>query len=304
MSKPSHVRHQALPLSVGQCATLACLLEATAPKAGNVHRGADFEDLTFHDFVMSSVVIAPAIEQAAAGAPVGQVVLSAVRNTQAWVGTNTNLGTLLLLAPLAAAPRGEALAAGVSAVLDGLTSDDARDIWQAINLAVPGGMGQVAEMDLADPPPPDLMLAMRAAAERDRIAWQYAHRFEDIFGRVVPWLVALQGTFLSLADIVVHVQLQLMAELPDSLIARKCGEETARRASQMAAAALHAGHPGSYDYLQRLADLDFWLRSDGHRRNPGTTADLIAAGLFVALREGLIEPPASMTPVLDPAVPS
>src|SRR3954464_594220 len=88
------------PLSIGQCATLACLLEATAPKVGNVHRGADFEDLTFTDFAVSAVAIGPAMEGAAATG-VGRAVLDAVTATRSLLNTNTNLGMALLFAPLA-----------------------------------------------------------------------------------------------------------------------------------------------------------------------------------------------------------
>src|ERR1041384_7149568 len=94
--------------SISQCATLACLLEATAPKVGNVHRGADFEDLTFNDFLVSAVVIAPAME-AAASAGVGRAVYDAVSASRACVTTNTNLGMALLIAPLAAVPRSDPL---------------------------------------------------------------------------------------------------------------------------------------------------------------------------------------------------
>src|SRR5437762_7387588 len=99
---------QATLLSIGQCATLACLLEATAPKVGNVHRGADFEDLTFSDFVVSAVAIGPAME-AAASKGVGRTVYDAVAATRQLVNTNTNLGMALLFAPLAAVPRNEQL---------------------------------------------------------------------------------------------------------------------------------------------------------------------------------------------------
>ena len=90
-------------LSVGQCATLACLLEVTAPKPGNVHRGADFEDISFDDFVASAVAIGPVIEKATSH-NVGQTVLLAVTATRSFVATNTNLGTVLLIAPLATVP--------------------------------------------------------------------------------------------------------------------------------------------------------------------------------------------------------
>src|SRR5262245_20637857 len=95
-------------LSIGQCATLACLLEARAPKVGNVHRGADFDELTFTDFVVSAVAIGPAME-AAANTGVGRAVYNAVAATRQLVSTNTNLGMALLFAPLAAVPRDEAI---------------------------------------------------------------------------------------------------------------------------------------------------------------------------------------------------
>ena len=98
-------------LSVGQCATLACLLEATAPKPGNVHRGADFEDLTFTDFVASAVAIGPAMESARQTG-VGRAVRDAIAATRRLVSTNTNLGAVLLIAPLAAVPRDQRLAEG------------------------------------------------------------------------------------------------------------------------------------------------------------------------------------------------
>ncbi len=81
-----------------------------------------------------------------------------------------------------------------------------------------------------------------------------------------------------------------MAHYPDSLIARKCGPDVAAEAAARAAKVLQAGPPPAAAYQQAVADLDFWLRSDGHRRNPGTTADLIAAGLFALLRDEIIEP--------------
>ena len=96
-------------LSIGKCATLACLWEVTAPKPGNVYRGADFEDLTFADFLTSAVVVGPIVDQCPQ-LGVGRTVLSAVQATRRTVGTNTNLGTLLLLAPLAAVGYGKALA--------------------------------------------------------------------------------------------------------------------------------------------------------------------------------------------------
>ena len=87
---------------------------------------------------------------------------------------------------------------------------------------------------------------------------------------------------------IIQVHLQLMSTFPDSLIARKCGAQVAQQSAMRAERALNAGTPGEAEYLEAVADLDFWLRSDGHRRNPGTTADMIAAGLFSLLRDGII----------------
>lgn len=279
-----------VPLSIGQCATLACLLEATAPKPGNVHRGADFEDLTFTDLAVSAAAIGPAMDQAA-NCGVGAAVLTAVRATRRLVDTNTNLGMVLLLAPLAAVPREQSLREGIDDVLQSLSADDARQVYEAIRLAQPGGMGYVDEMDVADDAPADLMGAMRAAAERDLVARQYASGFAEVLSLVTPWLEEGERAGLSLTTNIVHTYVQLLAQIPDTLIARKCGEDAAIQASARAAQVIASGEPFDEAYLLALGDLDFWLRSDGHRRNPGTTADMIAAGVFAALREDLLSPP-------------
>ena len=278
-------------LSIGQCATLACLLEVTAPKAGNVHRGADFEDLTLHDFLVSAVAIAPAIDRATT-AGVGRTVHGAIAATRRLVATNTNLGIVLLFAPLAAVPRDKPLTAGaVHAVLAALTAEDCRDIYEAIRLAQPGGLGKVNEMDVAQSPPSDLLAAMRAAADRDLVARQYVEDFRLVLNDVMPRLAAGRNRGWSLTDTIIHTHLDLISRHPDSLIARKCGLPVAQQASAMAGQVLDAGSPADESYLEALADFDFWLRADGHRRNPGTTADLIAAGLFAALRDNLLAPP-------------
>ena len=278
------------PLSVGQCATLACLLEVCAPKPGNVHRSADFEDVTLTDFMASAVAIAPAM-QSAAGMPVGQTVLAAVKATRSMTRTNTNLGTVLLLAPLASVPIDVTLAQGVADVLAGLSPEDSRSVYEAIRLAQPGGLGRVGEADVSQVAPDCLLRAMRIAAERDTIARQYAHNFSDILTLVVPWLAEGQRRAWTLTDGIIQTHVRLMSQYPDSLIARKCGEQVARESADRAAEVLAAGQPGDEGYHRALADLDFWLRSDGHRRNPGTTADLIAAGLFAGLRDGIIQAP-------------
>ncbi len=281
---------RALPLSISQCASLACLWEVSTPKPGNVHRGADFEDLTFGDFLSSAVAIGPAMEDAVQ-TPVGRTVLSAIEATRRVVATNTNLGTVLLLAPLATVPRSSTIADGIGGVLSSLRPSDAEDIYRAIRMAVPGGMEQVDQMDISAAAPPSILDAMRAAEQRDLVARQYVTNFALVLTEVAPWLAAGPGRGWSLADTIIHTQMRLMSLYPDSLIARKCGRETAHEAASRAAQVLDAGNPCHESYLMALSDFDFWLRSDHHQRNPGTTADLLAAGLFVALRDGLLHPP-------------
>jgi triphosphoribosyl-dephospho-CoA synthase len=146
-------------------------------------------------------------------------------------------------------------------------------------------------MDVADAAPQSLLAAMELASPRDLVARQYVTGFSLVLNRVAPWLAEGAQCGWNLTDTIIYTAIRVQASFPDSLITRKCGEETSRKANQIAKRVLQAGGPGDSGYLAALADFDFWLRSDGHRRNPGTTADLIAAGLFAGLREGLIRPP-------------
>jgi triphosphoribosyl-dephospho-CoA synthase len=279
------------PLTIGQCATLACLIEAMAPKPGNVHRGCDFEDLSFADFCASAAAIGPAMEAAAQGERVGAAVLLAIQATRSLVATNTNLGTVLLLAPLARVPRAVSLTHGIDKALKSLTPADAADVYAAIRHAEPGGMGKVAEADLAAAPPEDLLFAMQLAAERDLVARQYVDGFAIVLNEAAPAIADGVARGWTILDAVVHAQLRLMSQHPDGLIARKCGLALAQQASDHAAEVLALGGPGNGDYEDALADFDFWLRSDGHARNPGTTADLLAAALFALLRDNRLPRP-------------
>ena len=279
------------PLDLAQCATLACLWEAMAPKPGNVYRGADFEDVTFADFAASAVVIGPAIAEADRG--VGAAILAAVRAMRGVVDTNTYLGTILLMAPLAAAAaRPAPLAAAVAEVLAGLDAGDAQDAYEAIRVAQPGGMGTVDAADVAQAPPAGLTLcdAMALAADRDLVARQYGNGCADVLA-IGDGISTSVACGMSLCDAIVRAHVESLAVRGDSLISRKCGEEVAAEASARAANVAESGGPGDEDYQAALADLDFWLRADGHRRNPGATADLIAAALFVLLVERRVELP-------------
>lgn len=266
-----------------QCVTMACLLDVIAPKPGNVHRGADFEDMTFLDFAASAVAIGPVLANAAAQ-PIGRTVLQAIEATRVVTHANTNLGIVLLLAPLAAATATDNARAAMPGILRSLTAEDARDVFAAIRLAGAGGMGTVDEMDVnVETHPSDLMSAMELARDRDRIAEMFVTDFELIFADIVPLLVRSSSQH-GVVDGMIASYIHVLARFPDTLITRKCGKAIAEEASKRAARCTeHA--VGSENWVNALSELDFWLRADDNRRNPGTTADLLTAAAFISLNE-------------------
>src|SRR5262249_47524008 len=171
---------------------------------------------------------------------------------------------------------------------DGLDVEDARLVYQAIRLAAPGGLGEAPEQDVRQEPTRTLRAVMALAADRDLVARQYADGFRAVFEEGVPALQEGLTRTGSLEGAIVFSQLRLLAAYPDSLIARKRGtaeaEESQRRVQQV----LAADWPHSASGMTALQELDAWLRAEGHQRNPGTTADLVAACLFVALRLEII----------------
>ena len=169
-------------LTIGQSATLACLLEVNAPKPGNVHRGADFDDATLNDFAASAVAIGPVMERAGSQT-VGRTVLDAIQATDRVTRSNTNLGIVLLFAPIAAVASELDLERSLPDVLSSLKADDAALIYQAVRQANPGGLDPAGEPvrgdDIHAQPPSDLIVAMRAAADRDTIAKQDANGVQE-----------------------------------------------------------------------------------------------------------------------------
>ena len=268
-------------------AAVACVLEASARKPGNVHRFADFDDATYVDFMLSALAIGPALDSARASG-VGRAVLSAVEATRGLVASNTNLGMVLLLAPLAAVNPGEPLDAGVRRVLDATTLDDARLVYRAIRLANPGGLGSAPEEDVAGAPSVSLLDAMRLAADRDAVARQYALGYADVFGLTLPALRAALDAGHGLETAVIASFLETLAKMPDTLIARKRGPAAASWVSREARRLLDLGWPLGGGSADALDAFDRSLRSADHALNPGASADLVSAALFAALRDGTI----------------
>src|SRR5436189_3144868 len=168
---------------VATAAQLACLLEASAPKPGNVSPFASFRDATYEDFLASAAAIGPALV-AAGERSLGATIRAGVEATARWAPSNTNLGLVLLLAPLARAalrPGDKPLRAQVTATLAATTVADARDAYAAIRSAAPGGLGRASEQDVAGTPTATLREAMALARYREAIAPEYATDFETTF---------------------------------------------------------------------------------------------------------------------------
>lgn len=270
----------------------ACVWEVMSRKVGNVHPGAAFVDVEATSFLLSAAAVTPFFGDRKRYGKVGETVLACTRRTREVVGSNTNLGILLLLAPLASPGAPMERVGFARHVLDRLDVLDARAVYEAIRVANPGGLGDAPEQDVRDEPTVTLLEAMRLAADRDLVARQYANGFADVFDFGVPAFVAAFARFGCVEAAVIDSQLHWLAEYPDSLIARKNGPAVAAVVQLRAAEVLRLGGIATPEGRRAGVELDHHLRSDGNRLNPGTTADLITACLFVALRERKVTPAA------------
>lgn len=276
---------------IAWAAQLACLFEASIEKPGNVAPRISFSDMRFEDFLASAVAIGPALRDAGR-ATVGETIGRAVTDTRRLVTVNTNLGLILLLAPLATAAArvpagGGDLRAELAAVLRALTVRDASLAYEAIRVAGPAGMGASRRHDVSEPEVTVTLLeAMREARRRDTIAREYVTDFRLSFSLGAATILRCWRDGARFSEAVLTAFLTLLAEAPDTLIARKNGLAVAEEVSRRAADVLAAG--GALDGEGR-AGLDALARElgdDAHALNPGTTADLVAASLFIVLTEG------------------
>jgi triphosphoribosyl-dephospho-CoA synthase len=286
------------PTHVSALATLACLLEASAPKPGNVAPGRPFRDMTYEDFLSSAVAIGPVLAQAGQR-PLGETMRDAVRASRRWTGANTNLGLVLLLTPLArAALAGLAgsLRDRLRAVLAATTTIDAAETYTAIREAHPGGLGRAPEQDVATAPTVGLVEAMALATARDSIAAEYGSGFALCFETGAPALRTARGADLTWPDAVTETFLALLAARADTLIERKLGPAVAEAVTARARDIVRIGGVRSEAGRTALAAFDADLRDAHNSRNPGTTADLTAAAIFVVLLEDGWTPDRPRTP--------
>jgi triphosphoribosyl-dephospho-CoA synthase len=263
---------------------LACLLEASAAKPGNITPAHDFADTTYADMVRSALALGPTFaRERARQRGVGELIADGVQATGRVTHANTNLGIVLLCAPLvrAAATRtgDETLRSATERVLAQLDVEDAATAFAAIVQARPGGLGDAPQHDVRAPASVSLREAMAAAADRDSIASEYATGYAIVFDDGLPLLADALRQPASTLDAIVSLHLGLLAARPDTLIARKAGAQ--------AAGAVTAAARQVREGTLSLDDFDASLRGDDHRLNPGTTADLVAATLLAALLSGV-----------------
>lgn len=258
----------------------ACRDEIASPKPGNVHVHAPGHRMTAAQFAASAAAAAGPLTEP--GARVGARILGAVEATVAVVGTNTNLGIVLLCAPVVAAAetRPRDLRAAVAAVLDDLDVADASLAFRAILRAAPGGLGSADRHDVRDPATVGLRQAMTEAAARDRIARQYVTGFADVFDLGTPTLTRARARGLAPTWATLAVYLRFLSEFADSHVARRHGIAVAERVREEAIpfrARLDVGEPTN-DFLADLLRWDDQLKV--MNVNPGTSADLTVGTLF------------------------
>jgi triphosphoribosyl-dephospho-CoA synthase len=261
----------------------ACMLELQALKPGNVHIFADGHRMTIHHFIKSADVSADVICQA--DLTVGERIFAAIQATHQAVGLNTNLGIVLLCAPLIQARLQvmdtQTLNESLHQVLQDLTIDDAALASQAIILANPAGLGSAKQYDVHGPVQVNLLEMMRAAQHADRIAWQYANAYLDILGFGLQRYNEAMAKWQNIAYATTSLYLGFLTHQLDTHIIRKHSSQLAMTV-MAEAQALEAEYSESENpkrMQKKLMDWDASLKA--RDLNPGTSADLTVATLLV-----------------------
>lgn len=303
---------------VSKCLELAILLEVSANKPGNVNRTTSFENTLYEHFLASAVAVAPSFERAAErGALVsqgeihvsdvglGQIIKNSIANVNSWQrGGNTLLGTAILLSPVAAAagmtPIKEnkfeisKLRENVKLVVESTTSEDAINVYDTIKSAHPGGLGKVSKFDINDPDSKKRILEERIslfqifqiASKYDTVCSEWVNNYPITFDVAYSFLMEQTRQTDDLNAAIVHTFLKVLAECPDTLIARKTSREKALEVSFKAKEILTLGALETSSGRKSLREFDRELRKAGNLLNPGTTADIITAGLALIILNG------------------
>ncbi len=264
----------------------ACEVELQAFKPGNVSIYADGHDMTVDDFRRSAEV--SALPLCDATYSLGEKIFYAIKATRDAVGCNTNLGIILLCAPLIHAVQNYPhmpLRDALKQVLENTTIDDANWTFQAISLASPGGLGEVDKQDVSQNATVTLQAAMYLASDKDRIAFQYVSDYKDIFDLGVLRYTYAFNRWGEQSWAAVAVYAGLLSQFPDSHIERKFGSRYSARVatmmSELSDRLLLIDDPEQVKPL--LYQMDAELKSQG--LNPGTSADLTVATVLTVFLE-------------------
>jgi triphosphoribosyl-dephospho-CoA synthase len=269
----------------------ACLSELDALKPGNVHRYSDGHGMTLEDFITSAEVSAKPLT--APGLGLGERIYRAVEATREAVACNTNLGILMLCAPLVQTllesdRSGGALRERLCSVLQRVDETETAWLYRAIQLAAPAGLGSCERYDVAETPNAPLLEIMRHASERDLIARQYSTGFSTLFEVAVPQLRRFEQRWQSKRWAVTGLYLSLLARFPDTHIQRKYGLYKAvgisLHAAELVQGLSRMDKPEHYQLRLLQADSEFKRKGI----NPGTSADMTVATLFITHLESML----------------
>jgi triphosphoribosyl-dephospho-CoA synthase len=275
-------------MNVQSAYTKACLAELEALKPGNVHIFADGHGMQVQHFIASAEVSAPLLcdDSQYGDRSLGQRILAALEVTYAKVACNTNLGIVLLAAPIAQASLRYPhlpLPAGLAQVLNETTREDAALAYAGIRLVNPAGMGERNEHDVAQQPQITLLEAMQLASTHDMVARQYSEGYAQLFTEALPLYKTYVERWQRPAWALTAVYLYWLSSVPDSHIARKYGASVALEvqqiASQHAQAFMALENPKHY--MSTLLKWDQSLKQA--RLNPGTSADLTVITAMLAM---------------------
>lgn len=270
----------------------ACETELRACKPGNVSIHADGHGMNALDFILSSQVSAEAMCRR--NASLGRRIREGAEATRHAVACNTNLGILLLGAPLIHAAwhalegQKDDLRTALAFILSRTTIEDAADTFSAILTAKPGGLGASPKNDVHDTPKVTLTEAMASAADRDTIALQYARNYTTVFDFAIPRYHCAMSRWGDECLAAVFVYTGLFLEYGDSHVERKFGKQhdsfIAGHMKHVESALLQSSQ--SCEVLPVLLQADRALKEQGI--NPGTTADMVVASLLAVRLDSLL----------------
>ena len=283
------------PSDIAKIAQIASALEVSGyPKPGNVHRTRDYDDMVFEDFVISGIVIGDTIREACSDVDVenpklGKYILEAVAETDKWIKNNTNLGIVMMTMPIAMAAAisddFDEIRPNVVKLMANTSVDDACDLYDAINIADAGGMGDQDEYDVAsDNAKQELREnnqtmydVLKISAPWDMLAREMTSDMPAVFEIGYPVYHELKDE-KSMNDACLLTFLTILSQVPDTLISRKYGSDEALKISMMTRDLLNLKDES--DFTQKVKEFDDYLYENHY--NPGTTADLTAASIFVS----------------------